>query len=807
MNRASRLGFWVLLLVVSTTSALQAQRVYRVDTRSQWQTWTFPGDLIDIRADGSVVPMEFKQPANIALNATLFSHSLREGGEGHGGVWKAGSGRSTAHNIIDGDPETFWRPGQADPLDGWWVEINLGRVMPVTSVRLSFPDKDGARPLREFRVFGADGKREPPNRDIYRFNLIGGTTRWNEETVVEFESSSPARRGVFQLTEGAGPGNLGDDDQGQGDAGGPNAVRAPGLDLGVAASPGSEQSGFERVQEFRVDFAPIQFIRILVDAKSEDAALAEVEVLAFGQNIALGTVERGGEIIDERSRGGEMGDGDVNTPWGVHNFQATGIGGTDFVWDLGAVFWVNRVIMLADRTSTERSGAGINDHRMLGSDGSLAPSGARDFELLFDFQGRDWVQPDVLTYLFSPPRPIRLLSGVWATTATGLISEFMVYPIGFVARVEMTSDFVQIDNRAQILQKLSWDAELPPSTRVQAQTRSGSELTERLVYYRSNGNEVSKANFDKLPSVAKGRIDTLIEPGEDWSAWSPVYRFSGQGFLSPSPRRFVQFRVILSSDRPEVAPRLRALVLDHTRAFISGVTGAVEPREAALGVAQRFTYHVVPEFTVGDSGFDLIRLIMPSQADRDSLSIRLDGVEVEPLEVQITPDSLVVQLPRTVRGEQIELDFRASVVDNPFLFVASVGRTQQAGLWQGVVSADRFASTVLLPEVSASMRLINNLAIQPGVLTPNGDGVGDRADIRFSVPKLNKPATVQIYALDGRLIQQREAQRGVDGLWGYAWSGVDLNGRVVAPGIYLVRVSLDAGAGEENRARTIAVAY
>jgi len=766
VNTVSRFGFGALLLLVSSGSVLQAQSVYRVDTRSQWKTWTFPSDLIDLRADGSVTPVKFEQPANIALNAPLFSHSLREGGEGQGGVWKAGSSLSTAHNLIDGDPETFWIPGQADPVDEWWVEINLGRVMPITSIRLSFPDQEGARPLREFRVFGADGKREPPNKDIYRFNLIGGTTRWNQETVVEFESSASARDAVFQLTEGVGSG-----------------------------------------EEFRVDFAPIQFIRIIVDAKSEDAALAEVEVFAFGQNIVPGTVERGGEIIDERQRGGEMGDGDVNTPWGVHNFQATGIGGTDFIWDLGAVFWVNRVILLADRTSTERSGAGINDHRLLGSDGSLAPSGERDFELLFDFQGRDWSQPDVLTYLFSPSRPIRLLSAVWATTATGLISEFMVYPVGFVAQVEMTSDFVHVDNRAQILQTLSWDADLPAGTRVQAQTRSGIELVERLVYYRSNGNEVTRPAFDKLPNVAKGRVDTLIEPGDDWSGWSPVYQFSGQEFLSPSPRRFVQFRVILSSDRPEAAPVLRALSLDHTRAFISGITGEIEPREAALGVAQKFTYRLAPEFGSGDSGYDLIRIAMPSQADPDSVSVRVGGVEVEPLDMQIGPDSLVVQLPRTARGEDIELDFHVSVVDNPYLFVASVGRTQQAGLWQGVVSVSRFASTVLLPAVSASGRLIDNLEIRPAVLTPNGDGVGDRVEIRFSVPKLNKPATVRIYALDGRLIQEREAQQGADGLWGYNWSGVGSGGQVVAPGIYLVRISLDAQTGEENRARIIAVAY
>ena len=766
MNRTSKLGLLGLLLVTTTCIELEAQSVYRVNSRSQWQTWTFPGDLLDIRADGSVTPVEFEQPANVALNAPLFIHPLRQGGEGQGGVWKAGSDPSSAHNLIDGNPETFWKPDQEDPIDQWWVEINLGRVMPVTSVRLTFPDRQGARPLREFRVFGADGKREPPNRDIYQFQLLGGTTKWNEETAMEFEVSSSVREVVLQRTEGFGTG-----------------------------------------AEFQTDFTPLQFIRILVDAKSEDAALAEVEVFAFGQNSILGAVGRGGNITDIQERGGVMGDGDVNTPWGVHNFQGQGVGGTGFIWDLGAVFWVNRVIMLADRTESTHTHPGINDHRVLGSDGSLTPLGEPDFEILFDFKGSEWRRPDHLTYLLAPPRPIRLLKTFWATTATGLISEFMVHPVGYVAQVEMTSDFIRVANQSQILQTLSWDADTPPGTRVQAQTRSGTELEQRLVYYRSNGQEVSKEAYGKLPNVAKGRIDTLIEPGADWSGWSPMYQFSGQEFLSPSPRRFVQFRVVLSSDRPEAAPTLHSLFLDHTRAFISGVTGEVGPREAVLGVPQKFTYRLVPQFSAGDPGFDRLRLGMPSQVDRDSLSLRIDGVEVEPLDLQIAPDSLVIQLPRTVQREAVELDFHVSVVDNPYRFIASVGRTPQPGLWQGVVSTGRFTSTIFLPEVPGSGRLIENLMVRPAVLTPNGDGVGDLAEIRFSVPKLNKAATVRIYGLDGRLIQEREAQRGPDGLWSYTWSGRDAAGKVVAPGIYLVRISLEAQTDTENLLRTIAVAY
>ena len=116
----------------------------------------------------------------------------------------------------------------------------------------------------------------------------------------------------------------------------------------------------------------------------------------------------------------------------------------------------------------------------------------------------------------------------------------------------------------------------------------------------------------------------------------------------------MRFRIILSSDRPEVAPTLHSLSLDHTRAFITGITGVVEPREAVLGVPQRFTYRITPTFSRGDLGFDRIRIAMPSQTDRDSLSVRLDGVEVTPFDVQIrTPDGH--QVVRVSRGISIFL--------------------------------------------------------------------------------------------------------------------------------------------------------
>ena len=756
----------IALLALGSVGATAAQEVFAIDSKAQWDTWTFPRDIVIIDEDGSIKPVEFDQPSNAALDAANFTHKLRQGGEAQGGVWKIGSGQATADRVVDGDPTTYWQPDQDAPLEDWWLEINLGRVVPVSSVRLTFPDEEGARPLQEFRVFAADGDREPKNQDVFQFHLIGGTTKRNTETLVEYQGSSRFRKANFRR-----------------------------VDFAVQ----------DKV-EFETDFDPMQFIRIRVDAKTPEAALAEVEVFSYGENVAFGTLERGGSIVDKNNRASEMADGDVNTNWAVFNPQQGEI--PEWIWDLGAVFWVNRFILLAEQTADTWFQPSIEDHRILGSDGSLKPTGEPDFDILFDFQGRNWPRPEEITYLLAPPRPLRYFNAVYTGVGiTGAVSEFIVMPVGYPAQFEMVSDFIQISDRPQVLQRLRWDSDLPLDTRIEAQTRSGNTLAEEYTYFKKSGSETTKKAWEKLPKAARGPVDTTMAPGDDWSAWSNVYQFSGQEFLSPSPRRFVQFRLIFNSDTPDVAPTLRSLSLDYTSAFISEVLGDIHPRETTPGVAQIFTYVLTPNQGQGDAGFDRILLETPSQVDGTSLAVRVGGQQVEPVAVEIMTDSLIIELPSAVGQDSVEVDFEVTVVENPYLFIASIGHTEQPDLWQAGEPADRFSTSVFFSEAAQRGGSIGNLSVWPQVLTPNGDGVGDELEVRFTVLKVNVPARVKIYTLGGELVDQVPGQRRTDGFWGFNWSGLDGSGKRVLPGIYLCHISLDSQSGDEDLVRTISVTY
>ena len=82
-----------------------------------------------------------------------------------------------------------------------------------------------------------------------------------------------------------------------------------------------------------------------------DAApgLAEIEVIELGENMALGTLARGGS-----ARGGMVAlplnlfDGLMWTNWGMSNLGADwlqGVNGPWLNWDLGVQFWVDTIKM------------------------------------------------------------------------------------------------------------------------------------------------------------------------------------------------------------------------------------------------------------------------------------------------------------------------------------------------------------------------------------------------------------------------------------------------------------------------------
>ncbi|MCY4603678.1 MAG: hypothetical protein OXE49_05540 [Gemmatimonadetes bacterium] len=776
------------MLLLGISGAVWADAL-RFDRAEAWRTWQMPNDLVQIDADGGLRLTKFRKEINAVANAGDFHHPTQERGEVSGGIWEAKSNPQTADLIVDGDLETFWQPDPDDALDQWSVQLDLGRPVLARQIRLVFPDREGARPLRQFSVFVASGARIQALDDVFKFEAVYRTSRPNTATELVIPLEYLRTDSTYVLDEGRV------------------------LDL-------------EREKRFQV----VQYIIIEIDEHSLGVGLAEVEVLAVGDNVSLGTAGRGGSFLEGgRTTGAAlMFDGDMDS-FALLTSAEGGWRDAGVWWrvDLGAVFFLDELFIYFSQLGEglrsqvqggNPSAAGglflVSDGRPAAGSGLPVPEQV-DYEVLVE----DRCRPQCLgrlfhqRYLFAPRKVRYLLWHEIDGTARGFGwgLETMLFSAGYPARVEMRSGFVDLaaeagDGRPQVIERLTWDADLPPQTRIQLRSRSGNALQEVYTFSDRKGDIVTEEKWNSLPKVLRGPIDTTLVVGEDWDAWSNVYQASGEDFQSASPRRFVQLEMILATDDPHAAPAVDALTVEFTDALVQSARGQIWPREARLNEDTRFTYTLWPGTDGQDSGFDRLRFLIPG-ATTGNAALRIGGEEVAPEAVRLHGDSLLVVLPRIVVADSVEVDFTARLWNNAALFALDLGAGERPGIWQSVVPSERRANIVLLPDLPGQSALVGELEIAPAAFTPNGDGVNDAVEISFMVFKAKgiKPQ-VQIFDVAGRLVAQLAGSEGV-GRWHFRWSGHAADGALALPGMYLCRIDPGTASGSAAILRPLALVY
>ena len=239
-----------------------------VDRRSDWEAWSFPEGTIDITPAGVVQVGRVRKNINPALDAHTFTYDSPTG-PAIGGIRSVGSNPDAADRIIDGNPGTSWAPDPDDPLEDWWVEVDLGRSVPITELRLVFAEE--GPPFSDFRVFVSTGDQRFPGTRLKEllYTSVVQTRGPNQEHVFAH---------LFEAEDKLGHPLTG---------------------------------------------AMLQYIKIFFDQKVAGAALAEVELVALGDNIARGTLKRGG-----RSTSGQVTipvnifDGLLWTSWRMTNLGA-----------------------------------------------------------------------------------------------------------------------------------------------------------------------------------------------------------------------------------------------------------------------------------------------------------------------------------------------------------------------------------------------------------------------------------------------------------------------------------------------------
>ena len=683
------IGFALALAILSPTWTMGAEVRIPVDT-----TWTMPRGVVHLGEDGTVGLVRIERDVNAVSDAKDFkTYSVEKKDYLPGGA-KAWSNPDGAENVMDGRVETWWSPDPEDPLEDWQIEIDLGRLVAAKRVRLIFADTLGMKPFERFSVHVSDGARIVSTSDLSRYSMVG------KETL-------------------------------------PNRERAVAYDMTFRENQDTTTTGEPLIRT--LDFGLVKRVRVVIEVPNRVGrpALAEVEVDAVGDNIALLTEENGGAMTpNEGADGDRIHDGDTTTQWGFTPVADTewdkGISGTkqmaaSFEWDLGATFWVDQIFLHFGEFGFY-AGVAISNQAsivpgsiLMASDGSPRPGGPLDwppggkyeYQLVADVDNGDVPYQLRFDHAMERRRVRHLFFRVahgWGYWGRGYIRifEMMIFGEGYPAKAVLTSQPVDLAKLAgdpgkrKSVSGLRWEADQPlfPTTRAEVRTRSGDTLDTLKIYYKKIGKErkakeVTEEEYHNLRKVQKGDIEVRgFRPGEGWSPWSSVYPQSGP-FLSPSSNKLVQFQVNLLTERPDVAPVLGGLYVDLTDPLVRALTGAVVPREVReVDQPLPYTYRIWPEADPGDQGFD--RVLIRAPVVRDTVRLEINGKQEVPEFVEFGTDSLWIGLRESVKGDSVAVGFTAKVSRNGIVFDAFVGAST-TGVWQRVDAATPGATLIFLP--------------------------------------------------------------------------------------------------------------
>jgi len=838
-----------LVFLLLSAALLQAQEGYwltanqvRVDLAGHWQAWEAGTGTLVIGEDGTVRPRFLRRDLNAVANAVEFESVDSRGDTLTGGIRYAGSSRETAELVMDGDPNTWWEPARKDSVDRWYLDIDLGRTVIARRVVVRFAE--GGDPFLKFRVMLSDGREKRKGYEGLAFYRAGQVTwRNKDQRVFEFEVQprSPRAEGVEGEVAQVVRVEALDSDGPRGEEVNVQAYQyLPFEDLGTIDFFRQTATG----RQIRVDEetyvelpeeekGPVRYYR------RERPKLAEVEVYSLGDNIVTLTQRQLFQDVNlfENIQRQLLTDGFLRSGYPIAVFNPLKDRGQLEI-DLGARFWLDNIRLLS-------LGDPPVAYQLRVSDGSLEPTG----ELLwhaFDeqinrerfLQLEERFQPREVRFIEF--RRLELVGSVYEVANLG---EIQAYGEGYVSEVKLLSPLIRL-GRSRMVRAVTWEGEASVDTRVEIRTRSGDELRQTIEYYDHRGRQISKKEWDALKNWFKKEPVIREEIASDWSDWSELYRTSGETFRSPSPRRFFQAQVVLRTRNPLRASSIKSLRFDLAPPLVEQAFAEIWPvREVRPGVDQEFTLYLRPNFRAGDTGFDRIRLRSSSQAPIELLSLRSrpvgrdlwpgagpverieeGGVEMEDLWpgkvwMERTEEggvAMVFPEPIESGGRVYAIRFNTRLFLNGTIFIAELGHASRPGVVQAATQGNASSlvgsqSLVVIAELEESS-LLEDVRVAPQVFTPNGDGVNDRAEVRFSVFRIKgeRLLRVDLFDLSGRRVRDLSAQRNPpSGEYAVAWDGRDERGGLVRPGAYLARVrfSVDEEGKDTEAVRVVHVAY
>ena len=675
-------------------------------------------DVVEITPQGSIVPRFFRRNTDAVSDAPDFQREIDNSLKDlfvntveverklfvRGGIKNAGSNVVGAGNIIDRDSdrfESFWEPEPDDPLQDWWVEIDLGRLVSADRIVLRFVEEGAGDPFLQFRLLASDG-------DIASdYQIVGGTTQGiRDQRLFEY---------VLEPDRAADPGYIGRPvqfvsilvtDSSRDRAQEISAEQHAAL---AAADQGAVDYYLKSLDGGRVrasdrgeweEAGPARQDTVLYHRR-ERPRLADVEVLSFGDNIALGIRERGGQFTFQGglTEGERAFDGDAASVWAPYVWEESGPAndrGSVLRADLGAKFWIDALRIITTGAEV-RNVAPVFGYVARLSDGSRASNDSLIWDQISSVDRENFIVNNIRHVYFEErfePRPVRFLEfkhydGGVGRGERGGFRELQLFGQGYVSDVLLSSPRIEFTDargqrRERNLSRVEWVGNAEPGTSIEIRTRTGNELISAWHWYRK-GNlvEVSREQYHKkLLSSQRGDSLQTFSPGVDWSPWSDSYERSGDPFQSPSPRRYLEIQAALRSTRPDAFATLDSLIIHFTEPFARQLVAELTPQTGVrIAEVDTFSLFVRPLFVdepqeQSSRSFDHVRVVASQGTEMELLQVRIGGSEVleeeeggevfaddggegrfvnatgESLEVEPTgPDTLWIQLPKFVNRD------------------------------------------------------------------------------------------------------------------------------------------------------------
>ena len=134
-----------------------------VETQDHWNNWEFVPGTLDISASGEATPAFVPKNNNAVLD--IVEHFRRATLNPDATLLdaiEAGSNKAAVANLFDGDETTYWEPDPDSPLQDWWFQVDMGRLVKPTRVALTsrvglkfVPEGEGD-PFLQFALLTAD---------------------------------------------------------------------------------------------------------------------------------------------------------------------------------------------------------------------------------------------------------------------------------------------------------------------------------------------------------------------------------------------------------------------------------------------------------------------------------------------------------------------------------------------------------------------------------------------------------------------------------------------------------------------------